>query len=81
MRPAKVLTLARKAARSRELTVAEVPGRGKGSHRIFVVLDGDGTQVGRFAVTGHNRELSWTVLRSVEDALSHLFGEKWLEEQ
>lgn len=81
MKPAQVLKLARSAARGQRLTVEEIPGRGKGSHRIFVVQDREGAEVGRFAVTGHSRELSWTVLRSIEDALARLFGEKWMEER
>jgi hypothetical protein len=81
MKPAKVLQLARRAARAHDLTVEELPGRGKGSHHIYRLRDEHGTEVGRFAVTGHNRELSWTVLRSIESALSSLLGEKWLEEK
>jgi hypothetical protein len=44
-------------------------------------LDEKGTEVVRFAVTGHKRELSWTVLWSIEDSLAPLFGEKWMEER
>ncbi|GAA1243125.1 hypothetical protein GCM10009676_30820 [Prauserella halophila] len=80
LKPAKVLSLARRAARKRGLTVEQLPGRGKGSHQVYVVTDAAGAEVGRFAITGHNRELSWTVLRSIEDALGHLFGAKWMEE-
>ena len=81
MKPAKVLQLARRASRAHNLTVEEVSGRGKGSHQIYRVRDEHGIEVGRFAITGHNRELSWTVLRSIEEALASLLGDKWLEEK
>jgi hypothetical protein len=81
MKPAKVLQLVNRAARKARLTVDLVPSRGKGSHGIYVVRDEKGTEVVRFAVTGHKRELSWTVLWSIEDALAPLFGEKWMEER
>jgi hypothetical protein len=48
---------------------------------LYRVLDADEMEVGRFALTLHPRELSWTVLRSVEDALAHKFGERWMEER
>jgi hypothetical protein len=32
-------------------------------------------------MTGHPRELSWTVLRHVEEALTPIFGDKWMEER
>ena len=59
----------------------EEPGRGKGSHRHYIVRDANGNEVARFVVTGHARELSWTVLRSVEDGLAHLFGSRWMEDK
>jgi nitrogen fixation/metabolism regulation signal transduction histidine kinase len=31
------------------------------------------------ALTGHARDLSWTVLEHLEDGLAHLLGEKWTE--
>jgi len=27
------------------------------------------------------RDLSWTLLRDLEDGLAHLFGEKWTEQR
>jgi hypothetical protein len=39
MKPAQVLTLVRKLARRHDFTVEELPKRGKGSHRIFVLVD------------------------------------------
>ncbi|AOS63059.1 hypothetical protein TL08_11225 [Actinoalloteichus hymeniacidonis] len=81
MKPARVLSLIRRSARDAGLTIEQIPGRGKGSHQIFVVRNDCGTQVGRFAITGHGRELSWTVLRSIEQALAPLFGAQWMEEK
>jgi hypothetical protein len=81
LRPKAVLRLVRKHARQHNLEVREQPGRGKGSHYRYVVVDADMLEVGRFALTGHSRELSWTVLRSVEEALPPVFGDKWMEEQ
>lgn len=79
MKPAQVLTLVRKLARRHDLTVEELPKRGKGSHRIFVLVDPEGNEVGRFGLTGHSRDLSWKVLESTEDSLAHLRGVKWTE--
>lgn len=79
MKPAQVLTLVRKLARRHDLTVEELPKRGKGSHRIFLLVDAEGNEVGRFGLTGHSRDLSWKVLESTLDSLAHLLGEKWME--
>ena len=79
MKPAQVLTLVRKLARQHGLTVEELPKRGKGSHRIFVLADAEGNEVGRFGLTGHPRDLSRTVLESIEGSLAHLLGEMWTE--
>jgi len=81
IKPAKLLQLAKRAARKGCLSIEQIPGRGKGSHEVYVVLDPRGVEVGRFTITGHSRELSWTVLRSIEESLAHLFGEKWMEER
>ena len=81
LKPPAVLRLVRRAAHRCGLQLEEKPGRGKGSHRIFVVLDADGAELARFAITGHNREVSWTVLRTIEKALEHLFGAKWMEDR
>jgi hypothetical protein len=48
---------------------------------LYLVQDADQLEVGRFAVPDHPRELSWTVLRSIEDALAHEFGGRWMEEK
>ncbi|MBO0835768.1 MAG: hypothetical protein J2P28_09640 [Actinobacteria bacterium] len=61
------------------MKVRELPGRGKGSHRIFVIEDTDGNEVARFGLTGHARELSWTLLREIEGGLAHLFNEGWMD--
>jgi hypothetical protein len=81
LRPTALLTLVRRQARRHGCVVEEMSGRGKGSHRLYVVLDRNDLEVGRFAVPDHRRELSWTVLRSIEAALVHEFGERWMEEK
>jgi hypothetical protein len=81
LKPPAVLRMARRAAHRCGLQVEEKPGRGKGSHRIFVVLDADGAELARFAITGHSREVSWTVLRTIEKALEPLYGAQWVEDR
>lgn len=81
MKPAQTVQLVRRAARRQGLTVAEVTGRGKGSHQMYRLVDPDDAVVGQFTVPQHPRELSWTVLRSIEDGLAPLFGEKWMEKE
>lgn len=79
MKPAQLLALIRRLAREHGLTVTELPGRGKGSHRIFMLADSSGREVKRFGVTGHQRELSQTMMRQIEEGLADLFGQKWAE--
>ncbi len=79
MKPAAALSLIRKHARGNGLNVRELPGRGKGSHRMFTLEDSSGAQVGDFGLTGHPRDLSWTVLTRLEERLAPLFGERWTE--
>jgi hypothetical protein len=79
MKPGAVLSLIRKRAREHNLTVHELPGRGKGSHRMFAVQDRDGREVARFGLTSHARDLSWTLLRELDDGLAHWFGEGWMD--
>lgn len=62
-----------------DLTFDELAGRGKGSHRIYLVRDKAGQEVGRVTLTDHAGDLSWAVLRDVEKQLTHLFGDKWTE--
>jgi hypothetical protein len=81
MKPAQAMQLVRRNAREHGFTVVELPGRGKGSHRLYVLVDSSGVQVARFGVTDHPRELSWTVLRALEEGLAPLFGEKWMEKR
>jgi hypothetical protein len=82
MKPAQVLTLIRKLARAKKLTVKELPGRGKGSHSIYALENSTGTEVARFGLTGHgSKDLSWTVMKALEGGLEHLFGEKWTEKR
>jgi hypothetical protein len=81
MKPAQAMQLVRRHAREHDLTVVDLPGRGKGSHRLYTLVDSSGTQVARFGLTDHPRELSWTVLRGIEEGLAPLFGEKWMEKR
>ncbi|WP_222829379.1 hypothetical protein [Xylanimonas cellulosilytica] len=67
----------RQNARRLGLHVEQLPKRGKGSHTIWVVLDGD-REVGRIGLTGHAGQQSQTVTRSNEAALEGLFGKGWL---
>ena len=80
MKPAQAMRLVRRAARGKGLTVVELAGRGKGSHQIYELVVADGRSRGRFGLTSHPRELSWTVLRNLEEGLAHLFGDDWMEE-
>ena len=73
------MQIVRRGARKHGYTIAELPGRGKGSHRQHAVLDATGGEVARFGLTDHPKELSWTVLRNLEESLSPLLGEHWLE--
>lgn len=79
MKPAQTLAIVRKLARSHSLAVRQLPGRGKGSHQLYVLVDSSGKEAARFGLTGHPRELSWTVLTRLEERLAALFGEKWME--
>ncbi|MFP5069578.1 hypothetical protein ACLFMI_07915 [Pseudonocardia nantongensis] len=72
------LQTVRKVARKYGLTVEETTG-GKGSHRSYVLVNGDGETVGSFGLTDHPKEQSWTVLRGLENGLEPLFGPKWME--
>jgi predicted RNA binding protein YcfA (HicA-like mRNA interferase family) len=81
MKAQAALQLARSAARRSGYGVEQVPGRGKGSHAIYDVVDVDGNVVGRFTLTNHPRDVSIGVLRSIEAGLAHLFGEKWMEKR
>lgn len=80
MKPRAALQHVTRVARKNGYQIEELVGRGKGSHRMHVITDADGQEVGRFGLTGHgDRELSWTMMRQIEDGLAHLFGEKWME--
>jgi len=81
MKPAQVLQLIRKLAREQDLALEELSGRGKGSHRIYTLTDSNGAEVARFGLTGHAREISWTVLREIEGGLADMFGENWMEKR
>jgi hypothetical protein len=60
--------------------VDEQKHRGKGSHRRFRLLDAQGREVARFGLVSHPGDMSWTVNRSVEQALEDVFGEGWMGE-
>lgn len=79
-KPTPLLARINRLARKADLVIAELPGRGRGSHRMFVIRRGEEV-VADFTLTGHgDRELSWTVLRQTERKLTHLFGERWMED-
>ena len=73
------LTLIRRHARRHGWSVEQLPKRGKGSHTIYVVRNAHGGEMGRVALTGHAGDMSWTVTRSVEQALEPIFGEGWMD--
>lgn len=80
LKPARMLSLIRRKAGQHGQRVEQLPGRGKGSHSFYVIIENSSDQeVARFSLTGHNRELSWTVMRHIEDGLAHLWGERWTE--
>jgi hypothetical protein len=81
MKARAALQLARSAARRSGYNVEQGPGRGKGSHAVYDVVDAKGNLVGRFTLTDHPRGVSIGVLRSIEAGLAHLFGEKWVEKR
>jgi len=74
-----VLKVIRKLSRARGWTVTQLPKRGKGSHTIWAVFDGEGTELGRVGLTGHPGAMSQTVTRSCEEALEPIFGKGWLD--
>ncbi|GAA2333678.1 hypothetical protein GCM10009854_06380 [Saccharopolyspora halophila] len=76
-----LLALLRRQARQHGFRVEELPGRGKGSHRTYVLIDAEDTEAGRITLPDHRRELSWTVLRSTETRLAPQLGDRWMEEK
>jgi hypothetical protein len=82
MRPAQLISLIRRLARDRGLVLTELAGRGKGSHRIYVIMDSAWAEVARFGVTSHgSKDISRRVLEATEDGLAPLLGEKWTEKR
>jgi hypothetical protein len=79
------LALLRKAARNRGLTVDQVVNpatgkpRGKGSHEVWALYDGQGAEIARGALTKHPGEMSWAVTRSFEEAFQEVLGEGWMD--
>lgn len=56
--------------------------RGKGSHEVHILCDSSSTELARFGVTGHpSKDMSWKMLREVEETLAPWFGEKWTEKR
>lgn len=80
MRSAQLLQLVRRLGRRDGLSVVELARRGKGSHKIYLLVDSSGTVVARFGLTDHgSQDLSWPVISEVERALEGQFGERWTE--
>jgi hypothetical protein len=79
MKPAAALALIRRHARASGFTLRELPGRGKGSHRMFALEDSSGLELARFGMTSHPRDLSRKLLTDLQTALAPLFGDKWME--
>jgi predicted RNA binding protein YcfA (HicA-like mRNA interferase family) len=76
-----VMALVRSMCRRHDVTLDELRDRGKGSHRVYAVRDGTGQEVARVTITDHPGDLSWAVLRDIENKLAHLFGPKWTEKR
>ncbi|MGH3785920.1 MAG: hypothetical protein ACRDRG_05075 [Pseudonocardiaceae bacterium] len=76
-----VLALVRRLARREELILVELPGRGKASHRLYRLVDAGGSEVVRFGVTDHPGDVSWLVLRRLEERLEPVFGKDWTEKE
>lgn len=81
MRPTQALSLVRKLAREHGLTVIELKGRGKGSHRMYALVDSNGSKIARFGLTDHPRDLSQPMMIRLEDGLAPWFGERWTEKR
>jgi hypothetical protein len=77
---AQVLRAARTAAKKRGFKLEQLPKRGKGSHSIWIVVDNNGSELGRIGLTGHAGQQSQLVTRSNERALEPIFGEGWLDQ-
>lgn len=48
---------------------------------MYQLLDDAGTEQARFGLTDHPRDLSWSLLRAVEDGLAPWFGQNWTEKK
>lgn len=73
------LALVRVHARRHELSVVEMVGRGKGSHRLYQLVGRNGIEVARFGLTDHPGDMSVGLVRRLEQRLAPVFGEKWTE--
>jgi hypothetical protein len=45
------------------------------------LVDAGGSEVVRFGVTDHPGDVSWLVLRRLEERLAPVFGEDWTEKE
>lgn len=87
MTAGQALSLIRKLARKGgyrvegPLTSARGRARGKGSHATYALCDSTGAELVRFGLTGHTKDMSWTVLGQLEQRLTPYFGEKWTEKR
>lgn len=81
MSAARALQLVRRAARKRGLSVVELHKRGKGSHRMYALVDAEDREIERFGLTDHPGDISWLVLRRLEERLTEVFGGGWMEER
>ena len=82
LKPEQMLSLIRKLARKNDLSVRELPRRGKGSHTMYILVrDDDDTEVANFGLTGHPKDLSRSMMHKIEDQLESQFGKKWTEKR
>lgn len=81
MRSQQLLTLIRKVARKQDMTIDKIKSKGKGSHQEWKLLSSDGTEVARFGLTDHPKDLSWTILNRLEKHLAPWFGSNWMEKR
>ncbi len=73
------LALVRVQARRHDLAVIELAGRGKGSHRLYVLVTRDGQELARFGLTDHPGDMSAGLVRRLEQKLEPWFGPRWTE--
>lgn len=74
MRSATALSVIRRHARGSGHTVRPLTGRGRGSHRIYALVDSSGAEVARFGLTTQRRYLSRRLFAEIEQALGPLIA-------